>query len=126
MQSQTLDGERPLFSAVNELSYADIAYRVQENAGALGLAVNDEHLAVINTLVDHYRQDCQQQDCRAASPHMRYLIDEYSDRGGSKYLYQLFDQAESADELGVLTLIHQLAGLPSLTHNEDEGFGTVI
>ncbi len=126
MQSQTLDGERPLFNAVNQLSDADLAYRARQNAGELGLTLNDEHLAVINTLVDHYRQHCQQEDCRAASPHMRYLIDEYSDRGGSKYLYRLFDQSDSADELGVLTLIHRLAGLPSLTHNEDEGFGTVI
>lgn len=126
MQGQSLDGERQLFNAVNELSYADIACRVRENADALGLEVNDEHLAVINTLVDHYRQDCQQDDCRAASPHMRYLIDEFHDRGGSKYLYQLFDQSGSGNDLGVLTLIHRLADLPSLTHNEDEGFGTVI
>ncbi|MCB1926379.1 MAG: TusE/DsrC/DsvC family sulfur relay protein [Gammaproteobacteria bacterium] len=130
MQTQTVDGENPIYQAVAGLHADDLRARVAANAADMGIELNDEHLNVIQVLVNHYQEACQQHDCRAASPHMRYLIGHYAEHGGSSYLYRLFDgldaSAASAQEAGILTLIHRLAGLPDLTHNQDEGFGTIF
>ncbi|EIJ36436.1 hypothetical protein [Thiothrix nivea] len=95
-----------------------------------GFNITPEHMDVILTLVKHYKETCQQKDCHAAAPHMRFLNKTYEEQGGSKYLYKLFDQGSSVgvggSEVGVITRIHELAGLPELTHNVDDGFGTVI
>lgn len=122
--------ESQIYDAVKDLTRADIDARVKRNAPSVGLAVTDEHLQVIERLIDHYKQVCQTQDCHAATPHMRFLSKTYEDKGGSAYLYQLFDRvpssAANASQLGIITLIHQLVELPSLRYNEDEGFGTVV
>lgn len=123
-----LDGEGSIYEAVKDLDREELSQRVRANAQADGLTVTDEHLDVIWTLVGHYKEVCATADCHEASPHMRFLKETYRDKGGSKYLYHLFDQrnesAGAGNKPGVLTLIHRLAGLPDLTHNVDEGFGT--
>ncbi len=130
MDNRQRDGEIQLYDAVKDLTQSDIAERVTRNASTLGIDVKKEHMEVIESLIEHYKNTCQTQDCHAASPHMRFLIDTFEEKGGSKYLYQLFDQSTSVDEVssknGILTLIHRLLDLPGLTYNRDEGFGTVV
>lgn len=130
MQSRTIDAENPIYQAVAGLDLNELDARVLTNASRMGIELDRAHLDVVQTLVRHYQEHCRQHDCRAASPHMRYLNEQYADQGGSAYLYRLFDglEADPRDdrESGVLTLIHRLAGLPDLAHNEDAGFGTVI
>jgi hypothetical protein len=55
---------------------------------------------------------------------MRFLEEAYASKGGSKYLYQLFDPMPATD--GVLMPIHELAGLPPVRLETDEGFGTAF
>ena len=118
------DGEIPIHDFVKDLTTEEIDRTVRVNAAKRNFDLNAEHLAVIHTLIDHYRQDCKNRDCLAAHEHMRYLEHAYADRGGSKYLYMLFDALP--DSQGVLTPIHELAGLPALRLQEDKGFGTAF
>lgn len=119
------DGEIPMYHAVRNLSDEQIDQTVRKNAAARNFVLSDEHLAVIHTLVDHYRNDCQADDCLAAHEQMRFLEDAYQSEGGSKYLYQLFDTPDPQQQ-GVLTQIHELAGLPGLRLEADKGFGTAF
>lgn len=118
------DGEIPLYDAVKDLSDDELKQTVKENAQALHFDLTDEHMEVIQCLVDHYRRDCSQDDCLAAHEQMQFLEDAYQSEGGSKYLYMLFDAMPGMR--GVLTPIHMLAGLPSLHLQTDEGFGTAF
>ena len=118
------EGEYPLYDAVKDLTKDEIESIVRQNAAQKNFVVNDEHLKVINTLIDHYKKDCKSEDCLAAHEHMRYLENEFADLGGSKYLYMLFDAVP--DTQGVLSPIHELAGLPSLRLQADKGFGTAF
>jgi hypothetical protein len=54
----------------------------------------------------------------------RFLEEAYAFKGGSKYLYMLFDAVPGTR--GVLMPIHDLAGLPALQLETDEGFGTAF
>lgn len=117
-------GELPIYDSVKDLTKEEVEQTVKRNAAEMNFAVNDEHLTVINTLIDHYKQDCKSDDCLAAHEHMRYLENAFADKGGSKYLYMLFDRVPEAQ--GVLTPIHQLAGLPMLRLQSDKGFGTAF
>ncbi|MCB1787949.1 MAG: hypothetical protein H6953_13105 [Chromatiaceae bacterium] len=130
MSSQKVPGENQLFDAVKDLNPQEVEARVRRNAERMGVELSHEHLEVVHALIEHYQTDCQGHDCRAASPHMRHLIRHFEPRGGSRFLYRLFDAIQPSDEtgreLGILTMIHELAQLPELTHNEDEGFGTVF
>ncbi len=122
-ESNTLhDGEIPMYDAVKDLSNEELEQTVRRNAAAAKFPLKDEHLKVIHTLVEHYRNDCKSRDCLAASEHIRFLEDAYEAEGGSKYLYMLFDAMPEAR--GVLVPIHELAGLPSLQLETDKGFGT--
>lgn len=118
------DGEYPLYDAVKDLTENDVESIVRKNAAQKNFAVKDEHLKVINTLIEHYKQACKSDDCLAAHEHMRYLENEFAHEGGSKYLYMLFDGVP--DTQGVLSPIHELAGLPSLRLQADKGFGTAF
>lgn len=118
------DGEYPLYDAVKDLSKDDVESIVRKNAAEKNFVVKDEHLKVINTLIDHYKKTCKSEDCLVAHEHMRFLENEYADKGGSKYLYMLF--ADVPDSQGVLSPIHELAGLPSLRLQADKGFGTAF
>lgn len=116
------DGEIPIYDAVKDLTTDEVEQTVRKNAAQKNFAVNDEHLKVIHTLIDHYKRDCKTEDCLAAHEHMRYLENAFAARGGSKYLYMLFDAVP--DTQGVLSPIHELAGLPGLRLQADKGFGT--
>ncbi|MDO9007380.1 MAG: hypothetical protein Q7U80_04080, partial [Thiobacillus sp.] len=76
------------------------------------------------SLIEHYQRDCQTRDCLAAHEHMRFLEEAFEFKGGSKYLYRLFDAMPGSR--GVLMPIHELAGLPPLRLETDEGFGTAF
>lgn len=118
------EGERPIYDAVKDLTESELESIVRKNAAQKNFAVKDEHIKVIRTLVEHYKQACKTEDCLAAHEHMRFLENEYADKGGSKYLYMLFDGVP--DSQGVLSPIHELAGLPSLRLQTDKGFGTAF
>ena len=121
-ESITHDGEIPIYDAVKYLTKEEVEETVRGNATAMNFDVNKEHMNVINSLIEHYKQDCQTRDCLAAHEHMRFLEEAYEFKGGSKYLYMLFDAVP--DTRGVLVPIHELAGLPSLRLDTDKGFGT--
>lgn len=123
-EAVTKDGEVPLYDAVKDLTKHDVEVIVRENAARKNFPIRDEHLKVINTLIEHYQRHCKTEDCLAAHEHMRYLENEFADKGGSKYLYMLFDGVP--DTQGVLSPIHELAGLPSLRLQSDKGFGTAF
>lgn len=123
--TMTHDGEIPMYDAVKDLSNDELDRTVKKNAAARNFVVNDEHLGVIHTLVEHYRQDCKARDCLAAHEQMRFLEDAYESQGGSKYLYMLFDTPDPENR-GVLTQIHELAELPGLRLDTDKGFGTAF
>ena len=121
-ESFTADGEIPIYDAVKNLTRDEVEKTVRNNAAARHFDITDEHMDVIHSLIKHYQQDCKSRDCLAAHEHMRFLEEAYEFKGGSKYLYMLFDGVEGTR--GVLTPIHELAGLPSLRLETDEGFGT--
>lgn len=123
-QSITLEGEIPIYDAVRYLTRAEVEKTVRDNAAARHFDVTDEHMNVIHSLIEHYKQDCKSRDCLAAHEHMRFLEEAYEFMGGGKYLYMLFDGLEGTR--GVLMPIHELAGLPSLRLETDEGFGTAF
>lgn len=116
------DGEIPIYDAVRYLTREKVEETVRRNAAAMNFDVNEEHMDVIHSLIEHYKQDCKTRDCLAAHEHMRFLEEAYEFKGGSKYLYMLFDAVPGAR--GVLVPIHELAGLPSLRLDTDRGFGT--
>lgn len=118
----TQSGEILIYDAVKDLTKDEIEQTVRRNAAAMNFEVTSEHMDVIRTLIEHYKQDCKTRDCLAAHEHMRFLEEAYAFRGGSKYLYMLFDAVPGTR--GVLVPIHELAGLPSLRLETDEGFGT--
>ena len=125
-----LDGEISIYDAVKNLSEPEIKERVERTAKRTEFNVGPEQMDVILTLVNHYKELCETDDCHAASPHMRFLNEAYEAQGGSKYLYHLFDQGSTVgtggSELGIITRIHELAELPELTNNEDDGVGSVL
>ena len=116
------DGEVPIYDAVRNLTREQVEETVRRNAAAMNFDVNEEHMNVIHSLIEHYKQDCKTRDCLAAHEHMRFLEEAYEFKGGSKYLYMLFDAVPGTR--GVLVPIHELAGLPSLQLDTDKGFGT--
>ena len=119
------DEEVLIYDAVKNLSKDELEQRVRKNAAARNLALSDEHLDVIHTLVEHYRQDCKLDDCLAAHEHVRFLEDAYESKGGGKYLHMLFDTPD-LKQRGVLTPIHELAELPALRLGTSKGMGTTI
>ena len=123
-ESTALEGEKLIYDAVKDLSKDALEQTVRKNAAVKNFALSDEHLGVIHTLIEHYKQDCKTRDCLAAHEHMRFLEQAYDAKGGSKYLYTLFDALP--DTRGVLMPIHELAGLPALRLETDESFGTAF
>ena len=123
-ESTALEGEKLIYDAVKDMSKDTLEQTVRQNAAAKNFELNDEHLGVIHSLIEHYKQDCKTRDCLAAHEHMRFLEQAYESKGGSKYLYTLFDAVP--DTRGVLMPIHELAGLPALRLETDESFGTAF
>jgi hypothetical protein len=105
----TLNTEIRLDAVIRHLGRDDIERGVRRNARAMRFEVNDEHLAVIRSLIEHYRHDGMR---RPQTTHLVRVLDEaYEFLGGRAYLCDLFRVA-GAHEL--LALIHALAGLPPL------------
>lgn len=124
MNYQQKDGEVPIYVAVENLDVDELHQRVRKNADDIGFDVTAEHLNVIDTLVQYYKDNCAKDDCLKSSPHMRFLEEAFSEKGGSRYLYELFHDEKGPD--GVLHAIHTLAGLPGLRLDVDKGFGTAF
>jgi sulfur relay (sulfurtransferase) DsrC/TusE family protein len=124
--SNMMNKERILiYDAVKNLSKAELGQRVRINAKARNFVITDEHLDVIHTLVDYYRQKCKEDDCLATHEHVRFLEDAYESKGGGRYLSILFDMPDPKQR-GVLTQIHELAGLPALRLGTNKGMGTAV
>lgn len=123
-ESVTRDTEIPIYEVVKNLTKDEIEQTVRRNAAAMNFDLHDEHMSVIHSLIEHYKRDCKTRDCLAAHEHMRFLEEAYESKGGSKYLYMLFDAVPGTR--GVLMPIHELAGLPALQLETDEGFGTAF
>lgn len=117
-------GENLIYDAVKDLTKDELEQTVRKNAAARNFNLNDEHLSVIHSLIEHYKQDCKDRDCFATHEHMRFLEETYKSKGGGKYLYMLFDAMPGTR--GVLMPIHELAGLPDLRLQSDKGFGTTF
>lgn len=117
-------GENLIYDAVKDMTKDELEQIVRKNAAAKNFDLNDEHMSVIHSLIEHYKKDCKTRDCLAAHEHMRFLEEAYESKGGSKYLYMLFDAMPGTR--GVLMPIHELAGLPALRLETDEGFGTAF
>ena len=118
------EGENLIYDAVKDMTPGELEQTVRKNAAAQKFDLNDEHMSVIHSLIEHYKQDCKTRDCLAAHEHMRFLEEAYESKGGSKYLYKLFDAMPVTR--GVLMPIHVLAGLPALRLETDQGFGTAF
>jgi len=113
-----------IYDAVKDLTLDDLDQTVRKNAAARNFDLTEEHLSVIHSLIEHYQRDCRTNDCLAAHEHMRFLEEAFEFKGGGQYLYRLFDAMPGTR--GVLMPIHELAGLPSLRLETDEGFGTAF
>ena len=118
------EGESLIYDAVQDMTNDELEQTVRKNAAAIKFDLNDEHMGVIHSLIDHYKQDCKTNSCLAAYEHMRFLEEAYESKGGGKYLYKLF--GAMPDARGVLMPIHELAGLPTLRLEKDKGFGTAF
>ena len=118
------EGENLIYDAVKNMTKGELEQTVRKNAATQNFDLNDDHMSVINLLVEHYKHHCKTRDCLAAHEHMRFLEEAYESKGGSKYLYMLFDAMP--DTRGVLMPIHELAGLPALRLETDDGFGTAF
>ncbi len=123
-ENTSLENEDLIYNLVKDLTRDELDQTVRKNAAARNFDLTDEHLNVIHSLIEHYQRDCKTADCLAAHEHMRFLEEAYEFKGGSKYLYRLFDTMP--DTRGVLMPIHDLAGLPALRLETDEGFGTAF
>ena len=118
------EGENLIYDAVKDMTKDELEQTVRKNAAAKNFELTDEHMSVIHSLIEHYKKDCKTSSCLAAHEHMRFLEEAYESKGGGKYLYKLFDAMP--DTRGVLMPIHELAGLPALRMDTDEGFGTAF
>ena len=87
---------------------------IKQKATASGIKLTDRHWDVIKFVLDFY-EVCD--DCENARKLADMLQDEFTPKGGRRYLYQLFPN-------GPLNTIHDLADLPSLGHETDKSFGT--
>jgi sulfur relay (sulfurtransferase) DsrC/TusE family protein len=123
-EDTALEIEGLIYDAVRDLTKNELDRTVRKNAAARNFDLTDEHLSVIRSLIEHYQRDCRTRDCLAGHEHMRFLEEAYEFKGGSKYLYRLFDAVPGTR--GVLRPIHELAGLPPLRLETDEGFGTTF
>ena len=87
---------------------------IAQRAAEKGLQLSDQHMDVINFVLDFY-EHCD--DCENARQLADMMQDEFIPQGGRKHLYRLFPD-------GPLSTIHYLADLPSLSSQNDKSFGT--
>ena len=96
------------------LKVANVYRRINQQATKQGISLSPQHMKVINFVLDFY-EHCD--DCQNARHLADMLQEEFEPQGGRKYLYQLFPN-------GPLSTVHDLADLPSLSHQTDKSFGT--
>ncbi len=87
---------------------------IEQRAEKMGLELTEQRMEAIEFVLDFY-EHCE--DCRNARQLMTVMDQEFADKGGKKYLYRLFPA-------GPLSQIHELADLPDLGNQTDNGFGT--
>lgn len=88
--------------------------RVVDKAREKGVELTDAHWEAIDFVLDVY-EACP--ECQHAREMSKMLSEEFKDKGGKRYLYQLFPR-------GPVTQIHDLANLTRLENERDMGFGT--
>jgi TusE/DsrC/DsvC family sulfur relay protein len=85
-------------------------------AGEEGITLTDEHWCVIDCLRDYYLEKGLAQSARELSD---MLNEEFSNKGGSRYLYQLFPKGPVSQGM-------RIAGLRLPAYTEDTGFGSSV
>lgn len=107
--SVTDDGESRLEHAIRHLGRDDIERAARANAARIDFPVDDRHLAVVRSLIEHYRHDGVRLRAICTGLTVRVLEEAYAFLGGAAYLYELFGVAGAR---ALLARIHRLAGLP--------------
>ena len=88
--------------------------QAHEIASEEGIELTDEHMQVVHTLRDYYRENGPVQKGRVLGD---MLEKEFEGKGGRKFLRRLFPG-------GPVTQGTRIAGIPVPAHSEDDGFGT--
>lgn len=83
-------------------------------ASKLGIELTDEHLQVVHSLREHYREHGESDNGQLLTD---MLASAFSSQGGKKYLYRLFSQGPVSQGL-------RIADLPLPANAEDASFGT--
>jgi sulfur relay (sulfurtransferase) DsrC/TusE family protein len=110
MRNPDKGNESSIVGMVAELERNDIHLLILNNAQQVGYRLNDEHFEVIDTLIEHYRHVGWTGDYPGSSRQIRFLAKRFLDRGGSRYLHQLFNEDEGS--CGVLRAIRSLVAVP--------------
>lgn len=105
---------QPRTTGNQRLQREQILECVKQRADTIDFSLTVDRLDVIEFVLDFY-EHCE--DCRNARQLMKVLDQEFTEKGGKKYLYRLFPN-------GPLTQIHDLTNLPDLRNQVDTGFGT--
>lgn len=81
-----------------------------------GITLTPAHWEVIEALRNHYQEYGPDANARSL---MNCMESEFADRGGKKYLYDLFPR-------GPVNQACRIAGLPLPPHSTDPSFGSVM
>lgn len=87
-----------------------------ELASKEGIVLTPAHWEVIDALRNHYQEYGTDANGRAL---LKCMEAEFADRGGKKYLYDLFPR-------GPVNQATRIAGLPLPPHSTDSAFGSVM
>lgn len=87
-----------------------------ELAAKEGITLTPAHWEVIDALRNHYQENGPDASGRSL---LHCMEVEFADRGGKKYLYDLFPR-------GPVNQASRIAGLPLPPHSTDPGFGSVM
>jgi tRNA 2-thiouridine synthesizing protein E len=87
-----------------------------ELAAKEGITMTPAHWEVIDALRNHYQEYGPDSTARSL---LQCLESEFADRGGKKYLYDLFPR-------GPINQACRIAGLPLPPHSSDPSFGSVM
>lgn len=113
------NGDIRIYQAVRYLNRDEIERIVRANAARIDFPVDDRHLAVVRSLIEHYRHDGLRplNAPRAVEERMRFLEEAYEFLGGAGYLHRLFGVA------GVPALLARLHWLAGLAADDDADIG---
>ena len=113
-QAEAFPRSQPRSSGNQRVQKSDVYEGIKQRAHAMDFELTEDRMEVIDFVLDFY-EHCE--DCRNARQLMKVMDQEFTLKGGKKYLYQLFPQ-------GPLSQIHELTDLPDLRNQVDKGFGT--